>query len=486
MQNYTNGILRCRTPRPPQLQSFTIPKIQARSSSVHHTSGAKSLGPSPDPQVEEAESPFYDPQLNEIYEQSPLLSSYENGDCGSQSSTNYSAEEPPYMSAFDGAQGYMPWRSPFSQPDYLVGAPQRNEVFQTGGYSRSVDRAFQQQGNQMVATSALDLGDNSRHIIPRKSSAIVPPAFEPHSVDRMSRDFQATSRTGRYSSGERPSHLDTSNLATIQTPSESRSFASSTNTGDLQVNPLEQATAGAIGPSLVSPFDDGVLDWPSGNGRIDMAGIHRSSSVDSGFPDNATSRAHNSHIGPSVSVPRRNSQSPYQSFAQHHRAPAFQPQAQGARRSTRGPPSLTQEPSMISYGMQSLDNDEFARNAQELIDGVQADNPLAGNQETYLYPTWKPADKAPSETHCDDTSDVSDDEVRQQPHIAPGDQHRVPTRGSKREYSPDLPSPTTTPTRNKRPKRKFTKEEKAEISQKRKTGVCNDCRRAKRRVCESL
>ena len=55
-----------------------------------------------------------------------------------------------------------------------------------------------------------------------------------------------------------------------------------------------------------------------------------------------------------------------------------------------------------------------------------------------------------------------------------------------RKYCSDSPSPTTPPTRIKRAKRIFTPEERAVIRQKIKTGVCKDCRRAKRRVCESL
>ena len=485
MDNYHNEKIPCHTPRPPQLQFTTMPESQARSSSVHHASSAELLGPLPDPQVEEREFPLYPPQLYGTDEQSPLIDPYENVDRGSQSSTNYSAEEPPYMPRIDGAQGYMPWQSPFSQQDYLPGLPQENDVLQTGEHSGSVDSAFQQQGNYMGATSALNLGGNSRHVNSWGSSFTLSPEVGPHRVGHVSRNLQATFRTGRRSSVERHSHLDTSNPAIIQTPSVSRSFANHTNTSDRQINQVEQVTTSHLDPSVLSLFNDRGFAWPV-NERNDLAGIPRSLSVDSGFPDNATSRAHNSHIGPSASEPRRNSQSSCQGFPQYHQASTFQPQAQGAQRGTRGSLSLAQDSSVMPYGMQPSGRDEFARNAHELTKGAQADNPLAGNAETYLSPTWKPAHKASSEIHYDDRSDVSDDEVRQLRHIAPGGQHRVPTRGTKRKYCSDSPSPTTPPIRIKRPKRKFTADEKAEINRKRKTGVCNDCRRAKRRVCESL
>lgn len=460
-----------------------MPEIQVRNYSVHHASIAELLGSFSDPQLEEAEFPQYDPHLFEIDEQRPLGDSCENVDSGSQSSTSYSAEGPPYLPRIDGAQSYMPQRSPFSQENYPVGLPPENNLLQSGEHSRSVDTVFQQQGNHIGATSALDLGDNSRHIISGQSSTTLPPGFEPHRVNHAGRNVQATFRTGRRSSLERHPHLDTSNPAIIQTPSISRSFADHANTTDRQVNPLEQVTADGMGPSLISPFvDGGVLDWTNGNETIDLSGTHRSFSVDSGLPGNATSRAHSSHIGPSASEPRRNSQSSYQSGARY----PFQPQAQGARRGTRGSPSLMQGPSMFSYGMQSLDNDRLARKAHELIEGVQADNSPAGNEGTYLSPTWKPAHMASSETRYDKGLDVSDNVVRQRPHIIPTGHHRVRTRGFKREHSSDSPPPTTTPLKRKRTKRPFTEEEKAQIKKKRKTGACNDCRRAKRKVCESL
>ena len=485
MQNYTNGRLRCHTPRPPQPQFSTMLGSQARNPSFHDAFSPELLGPFQYSQ-EEAKSPLYEPQLNEIDEQSRSVDSYGNVDCGSQSSTDNSAEELPHTPRSDGAQGCMPRRSPFSLEDYLVGPPQENDELQTGEHSRSVDTSFQQPGDHIGATSAFNLGDKSRHITSWESSTTLPPGLKPHHVNHVSRNLQATTRTRRRSSLEHHSQWHTSNSAIIQAPFISRSFANHANTSDRQVNPPGQVTANGMDPSLILPVDGGVLDWASGNERTDPVWIHRSFPVDSVFPKHATSRAHSSHIGQSVSEVRRNSQSPYQSVAQYHRAPAFQPQAQVGRRGTRGSPSFAQDPSMMSYGMQPLVNDEFARNAQELTKGVQADNPQAGNPEMYLSPNWTPGHKASSETHCDDGSDLSDNEVRQRPHITPEDQHRAPTRGSKREYPTDSQSPTTTSTKKKRIKRKFNEEEKARISLKRKTGACNDCRKAKRRVCESL
>ena len=411
MQDYTNGRLRYHTPRPPQPQFSTTLGSQARNSSFHHAFSPELLEPFQYSQ-EEAIYPLNEPQLNEIDEQSRSVDPYGNVDCGSQSSTNHSTEGPTYMPRINGAQGYMPQRSPFSQEIDLAEMPQEDDVLQTGGHFRAVDSAFRQQGNHIGAASALHLRDNGYHISSRESSTTLPLGPKRRRVDHASRDLQEICRIGRRSSGEYHSHLEISNPGITQTPSISGSFTSHTNTGGRQVDPLEQTTADGINPPVVSPVDGGVLDWSSGNERIDLAAFYRSSFVDSGLPNDATSRAQNSHIGPSVSEPRRNSQSPYQRFAQYHRDPALQPQlqprAQVGRRGTRDSPSLALDPSVMSYGMQSLDNDEFARIAQELAKGIQADNPQAGNPEMYLSPNWTPSHKASSETYYDDGSDLSD------------------------------------------------------------------------------
>ena len=459
------------------------------NSNTYQAYGPELLEPYSYPQVEEAESPLYGPQLIETDEQSSLVGSYGNVDRGSQSSTTYSTEGPPHMPHIDGAQGYIARPSAFIQHNYLVRLPQENGAHQTEEGPASVNTAFlQQEGHQTGPTSALDLGDNGHDVYSWESSTTLPPGFEPPYVDHVSPNLQAALRAGRRSPPERHPHLHTSSPAIIQTPLVPRSSANYANTSDRQVNPLEPATADGMDPSLDLPFDGGLLDWPHGNGRIDRARTRRRISMDSGLPHNATSRAHNRHIGPSVSEHRRHSQSSYQSVAQHHRAPAFQslafqPQDQGARRGIRGSTSPAQN--VISYGIPSLNNDEFARNTQELIEGIQASNSPAGNPETYLHPTWQPAHRAFSETYGDDRSDVSDEEVRQRPHIAPGDQHRVPNRGYKREPSSDSPSTNIPQARNKRKKRQFSAEERAEISRKRKTGACKECRGAKRKVYES-
>ena len=460
MDNYPNERLPCHTPRPPQLQFTTMPESQARSSSVHHASSADLLGPFPDSQVEETEFPLYAPQLYGTDEQSPLIDPCENLDRGSQSSTNYSGEEPPYTPCNNGAQYHGPCRSSFGQQNYLVGLDQVNDVLQTGEHSGSRESASQQQGNHMVATSALNIGNNSRHPNSWGSSSILYPEAGPYRVGRMSRNLQdATFQTDGHSSGERHPRLQTGNPERTQVSLLSEPFAMPMSSSDWQEKPPEQLTSSGLNNPVFSPLND---------------------------RGSAMSRAHNSHIGRSASDPRRNIQRFYQGFPQYQRASTVHPKAQGAQRGTRGALSLAQDPSVMPYGMQPSDRDEFARNAQELTQGPQAHSPLAGNAETYLSPTWKPTHKASSEIHYDDRSDVSDDEVRQGRHIAPAGWHRVPTRGSKREYCSDNPSPTTPPTRNKPIKRKFTADEKAEINRKRKTGVCNDCRRAKRRVCESL
>ena len=470
MQNYRNERLPGHTPRPPQLQFAT---------------NAGLLRFFPGPQIEEPDFPLFGPQLSETGEQSPLVDSTGNVDHSSQSSTNYSADTSPYMPCIDSAQIYMPHQTLFSQgDDYPIGLPQENVVRQTGEYARSVDTAFQQLDSHMGTTSAPSLGDNGHHIMPWESSTTLPPGLEPRYVNPASPNLQAAFRAGRRSSVERHPHLEISSPATIRKTLVPRSFVNHANTSDRRVNPLEPATTNGMDPSLDLPFDGGMLDWPHGN-RIDLAGTRRRTSMDSGLPDNATSRAHNSHIGPKLSEPRRHSQSSYQSAAQHHLAPALQPQDQETRRGIRGSTSPAQN--VIAYGDPSLDNDEFARNPQELVEGIQAVNLPAGNPETYLYPTWQSAHRASSETCGNDRSDVSDEEVRQGPHIAPRDQHRVPTRGYKRAFSSDSPPPTTPQARKKRVcvKRKFTAEERAVINQKRKTGACKECRRAKRKVYKS-
>ena len=390
MQNYTNGRLRRHTPRPPQPQFCTLLGSQARNPSFHHAFIPELLGPFQYSQ-EEAESPPYEPQLNEIDEQSRSVDSYGNVDCGSQSSTNNSAEGPPYMPGIDGAQGYEPQPSPFSQEIYLAELPQEDDVLQTGEHFRAVDTAFRPQGNHMGAASGLNLRDNGSHIISGGSSTTLPLGSVRRRVYHASRESQEMFRTGRRSSVERHSHLDINNPAITQTPSVSRSFSSHTNTRGRQVGPLEQTAADGMGLPFVSPFDGRVLDWPSGQERIDLAGFPRSFSVDSAIPNDATSRAQNSHIGPCVSGPRRNSQSSHQTVARYHRGGAFQAHAQGARRGTSDLLSPAPDPSVISYGMQSVDNDEFARNPQELSKGAQADNPLQEmRRRSYLQPGSHP------------------------------------------------------------------------------------------------
>lgn len=67
--------------------------------------------------------------------------------------------------------------------------------------------------------------------------------------------------------------------------------------------------------------------------------------------------------------------------------------------------------------------------------------------------------------------------------VAVPDCHAFTGQGRKRHPSPTSTSTKSNNNRPKRHKRKYTAEEKERINWKRKNGVCEDCRNAKRRVC---
>ena len=419
---------------------------------MHDAANAGLLKPLPDPRMEEAKLNLYDSQLYGTDGRSPLAGPYENVDYGSQSRTNYYADELSYTPRIDSAQYYRPWPSPSGQLNHLVGSPQENDVLHTGEHSDSVESASQQQGNYIEANSALDFGDASGQMFSWGPVDTLSPEIGSQGIDHVSRSLQdATFQTERRSSVEHYPLLQTSNPGIIQMPSVS-----------------------------------GVFNWTNGSEKNYLVGINRSLSVDPDFPNNARSRAQNSHISPPGSEPRRNSESSYQNVPLNHSASTVQPLAQAAQRGTKNSQSPAQDWSVMPYRMQSSGKDEFAWNPQELTKGAQADNPPPGNAETFLSPAWKPTNRVSSKIHNEERSDVSHNKDQQRPQSAPRGQHRVPTRGPKRKYDSDSPSPTTPPTKTKPPKRRFTASEKAEIAHKRKIGVCEACRKAKKRVRVSL
>ena len=429
MPNYPNGRPGGHILRPAQLQFSGIAHSQLRSSDAHDGSNV------------EMQDPLLNPQLYGTDEQSSVADSYVNGDYGSQSNTSYRAEESPSTPRIDDTQGYRQWPSPSGPQNYPVGLAQEYDVLQTGEHSDSIRSAFQQQGNHMEAASALGLGDNRHHIVPRRSSTTLSPEIGVNRVGHARRNLQheSSGTDGRSSVGSR-TFLQASNLDMTQTLGP-RPSAAQVSTSHWQVDPTEAVTTAGWNLSLLS------FDWPVGNERNDLADIN------------------NSNVG----GPWHNSQTTYRGFPQQSRASPFQFQGQGFQSGTGSSLPFAQDPSMMSYGMQSLDSHHFARSPHE---------PPPGNTKTHLSPTWQPTNKVPSNLHYGERPNVSDNEVRQGP--------RRTTRGSKRKCPSDPPSPTTPPTRTKRKKRKYTPEEKAVISQKRKTGVCKDCKIAKRRVCGSL
>ena len=327
---------------------------------------------------------------------------------GSYENGDYSSQSSTSHS-IDDTQGYEPWRT---------------LLLQTGEYPGSFESAFQQQGNYIEAPSAVNPSDARHHLLSRRSLTTLSPEVGLHRLGHARRNSQREpSGTGRHSSvGGRP-RLQTSNLE-MSSPS-----AIHMSTGDWQVNPPEAGTTGDWNLSLDS------FSWPIGNGRNDLADIDSTS---------------------------------YQDVSHYSRASLFQHQTQGVQDGTLGSLPFAQDPPLMRYGMQSSDNQGFARSPDE-------------PPPTHLSPNWKPTPKVSSNSHYGERSNVSDNEVRQGPPRT--------TRGSKRKCpkGPSDPiSPTTPPPRIKRPKRRYTPEEKAVISQKRKTGVCGDCKKAKRRVCGSL
>ena len=433
MDIYPNRIPGCHTPRPPQPQFPGLPHSRVRS---HNAYDGANVGQF---------RPFQGPQLYGTDERSPGANSHETRDYGSQTSTNYSPGEPPRMPRIDYNQGHGPWPS----PNYPVGLPQEHDVLQNGEDSGSIRSTFQQQDDHMVATSALSLGD-ALH-----DSNSQAPAIGFDTVGHATRNSQGgPSGTGRRSSVGSRLHLQTSNLEMTQ-PSDSRPSAIHMSTSDWQVDPPEAVTAGDWNLPLVS------YDWTIGNERYDPAEINRRLAMDPGIPSSTASRAH-------AIEPWHISQTSYQDVLQYPPALTSQHETRGAQRGTRDRLPFAQDPSMMPYIMPSLDND-LARNAHE---------PPLGYTKTHLSPTWQPSRKDSSNLLDGKRSNVSDNEVRQPP--------RITTPRSKRKCRSDSSSPPTQPTNTKRARRRYDSKERAEVSQKRKTGACLDCRKAKRKVCESL
>ena len=328
--------------------------------------------------------------------------------------------------SIDDTQGYGPWRTP---------------LLQTGEHPGSFESVFQQQGNYIEAPSAVNPSDARHHILSRRSLTTLSPEIGLNRAGHARRNSQREpSGTGRHSSvGSRP-RLQASNLEMTQIPLGSSPSAIQVSTSDWQFNPPEAVTTGDWNLSLDS------FDWPIGNERNDLADI-------------------DSNVG----GPWHDGHGSYQDVSHYSRVSPFQHQTQGVQDGTIGSLPVAQEPSSMRYGMQPSDDHDFAWSPHE---------PLPGNTKNHLSPNWKPTPKVPSDLHYGGRSNVLDNEVRKGPPRT--------TRRSKRKCPSDPPSPTTPPTRTKRRKRKYTPEEKAVISQKRKTGVCEDCRKAKRRVCGSL
>ena len=433
MDNYPNARPGCHAPRPPQLQFPGLPNSQVRSPNAHDGVNVGLL------------EPFQDPQLYGTDEQNPVAISYEDGDYGSPSSTNNSAEEPPRMPRIDYTQDYGPRRTP---------------LLQTGEYPGFFGAAFQQQGNYTEAPSAVEPGDARQHIVPRRSLTTLSPEIGLNRVGHARRNSQhEPSGTGRRSSVGRRPLLQASNLEMTQIPLGSSPSAIQVSNSDWHGDPPEAVTTRDWDLSFV-PFD-----WLIGNERNGPAEADRNLAMDPVFPESSTSRAHISH---NVSEAWRNGHTSHHVVPQYPQVSPFH-QTQGVQRDTRSPLSFAQVPSVMRYGMPSLDNPDFAPNPHE---------PRSGNTKTHLSPTWQPAHKVSSDSHYGERSNVSDNEARQPP--------RETTRGPKRKRRSDSSSPTTPPTGTRRRKRRFTLEERAEIKQKRKTGACPDCRAAKRKVFGEL
>ena len=215
------------------------------------------------------------------------------------------------------------------------------------------------------------------------------------------------------------------------------------STDDCQIGQRETITTGFRNPSLLS-FDQ-------------LSGDDRSL---------ATTQA---HINPNVSDPWHNDQSLYQGSSEHLLASPSLDQTQGIHRGRRGSPSFAQDQSIIPYTMEPLPGHDFTRNARG---GPQ------GYTKMLLSPDWQPAHEGSPKLQYREASNVSENEVRQSRHMM--------TQGSKRKRRSDSSSPTTQPTTTKRVRRKYSPAERAEVSLKRKTGACPECKRAKRKACKSL
>lgn len=224
---------------------------------------------------------------------------------------------------------------------------------------------------------------------------------------------------------------------------DSRPSAIQMSTSNCQIDQQETITTGYPNPSLFS------FDRLSGDGR-----------------SLATTRA---HINPNVSDPWHNGQSPNQGSSERPLASPSLDQTQRIHRGRSGSLAFAQDRSMMPYVMEPLSDHDFAQNAHGAPQGYT---------RMHLSPDWRPAREDSPKLQYVEASKVSDYKVRQS--------RRMTTRGSKKKRRSDSSSPTTPPTTTKRVRRKYSPAERAEVNLKRKTGACQDCRSAKRKVCESL
>ena len=441
MTNYPKEIPEFHPPIPPQLQFLGLPHCRVGSPNAHDGAAFNLFGP------------FQDPQLYETDEQSQGADSYGNRNYDSQTSTNYSAREPPRTPRIDENQGHGPWQA----PNHVVGLAREIDVVQTGEHPVSFESAFEQQGNYTEAPSAVNPSDARHHVVSRRSSTTLSPVVGLDRVGHARRNSQhEPPGTGRhYSVGSR-TRPQISNLENTQIPLGPGPSAIQVSQSDWQVNQSEAATTSDWFPPLFP------LDWPSGMERHDPAETNRHLAIDPGLPQSAAGRADDSELG-------HIGQSSYQGIPEYPLASPIQRQSQGIQRGRTSSLSFAQDWSVMPYDTQPLDSHDLARNVHE---------PPPGYTDTYLSPGWQSSQMVSSNLKYGKRSNVSDNEERHPP--------RITNRRSNKKRRLDSSSPTTPPTTTKHVRRRYNSKERAEVHQKRKTGACTECRKAKRKVWEPL
>ena len=441
MDNCPDEIPGFHPPGPPQLQFPGLPHSRVGSPNAHDGADFDLFGPYQDHQ----------PYISD--EQSPGAGSYENRDYDSQTSTNYSAREPPRMPRVDNNQGHGPWRS----PNYVVRLAREIDGLQSGEQPVSFESAFEQRGNYMESPSAVNPSDARHHVASRRSSTILSPEVGLDRVGHARRNSQHEPLgTGRHCPVESRTRIQTGNSEITQMPLGPSPSAIQVSTSDWYVNQLEAATASDCFPSLFPS------DWPIGMETHDPPETNRHLAIDPGLPQSAASRTHDSelwHMGQSL----------YQGVPGYTLASPFQRQTRVTQRGRRSSLPFAQDWSMMPYDMQPSDSHDLARNVHE---------PSPGYTDTHLSPGWRPSQNVPSNLQHGKRSNVSDNEERQPPGIT--------NRRPKRKCRSESPSPTALPTTPKRVRRRYGSKERAEVHQKRITGACTECRKAKRKVWRPL